>query len=158
MTPDHYVTLYSQPPQLAWRTCCEFHTSPQSFGKIMSTIKPRHAIAYHFFNEEATRYGVYEGIRQTYDGPLSMATDMMVWNVSKDKVIERMATATGEAWSVPGTAVQPPPQKGLPNPMSDFIKAGKWREGYEASDPMLDEHAKKYDLQDQDWRKGYWDK
>ena len=25
------------------------------------------------------------------------------------------------------------------------------------SDRMLDEHSKKYDLEDQDWRKGYWD-
>jgi hypothetical protein len=41
---------------------------------------------------------------------------------------------------------------------SDFIKSGKWREGYEAADKMLDEHAKKYGLEKQDWRKGYWDK
>ena len=47
---------------------------------IMSTIEPRHAVAFHFFNEEATRYGLYQGIRATYDGPLSLATDMMVWN------------------------------------------------------------------------------
>jgi ribonuclease Z len=158
MLPDQWVEYYSQPPQLAWRACCEFHTSPQSFGKIMSTLRPKHAIAYHFFNEEGTRYGVYEGIRETYDGPLSMATDMMVWNVTRDGVTERMAVATDEAWSVPGTAKQPPPVKGLPNPMSEFIRAGKWREGYDAQNEMLDEHMKKYGLEKQDWRKGYWDK
>ncbi len=157
MRPDQWVEFYAQPPQLAWRACCEFHTSPQSFGKIMSTVKPRHAVAYHFFNEEGTRYGIYEGIRETYDGPLSLATDMMVWNITKDKVTERMAAATDEAWGVPGTAVQPPPQRGLPDPMTDFIKGGKWKEGYDASNKMLDEHAKKYKLEDQDWRKGYWD-
>ena len=41
--------------------------------------------------------------------------------------------------------------------MSDLIKKGKWREGYEASDKMLDEHMKKYGLEEQDWRNGYWD-
>ena len=123
----------------------------------MSTIKPRHAIAYHFFNEEATRYGVYEGIRETYGGPLSMATDMMVWNVTKDSITERMATATDEAWGVEGTAVQPPPVKGLPNPMSDYIEGGKWREGYDAQNRMLDEFAKQYGLENEDWRNGYWD-
>ena len=158
MRPEQWVEFYGQPPQLAWRACCEFHTSPQSFGKIMSEVKPRHAAAYHFFNEEGTRYGVYEGIRETYDGPLSMATDLMVWNVTKDAITERMATATEEAWSVPGTAVQPPPQEGLPDPMSDFIKSGKWRAGYEASDGMLDKFMKEYGLENQDWRKGYWDK
>ena len=87
-----------------------------------------------------------------------MGTDMMVWNVTKDEIIERMATATDEAWGVSGTAIQPPPQKGLPDPMTDFIRDGKWREGYEASDRMLDDFAKKFELEDQDWRNGYWDK
>ncbi len=83
---------------------------------------------------------------------------MMVWNVTGDGIEERMATATDEAWGVPGTARQPPPQHGLPDPMSDFIRGGKWREGYEASDEMLDEFRKKHRLEDQDWRKGYWDR
>ena len=34
-------------------------------------VKPRHAVAYHFFNEEGTRYGIYQAIRETYEGPLS---------------------------------------------------------------------------------------
>ena len=69
----------------------------------MSMIKPRHAIAYHFFDEEGTRYGIYDRIRETYDGPLSMATDMMVWNLTRDGVTERMAVSSDEAWDVPGT-------------------------------------------------------
>ena len=42
--------------------------------------------------------------------------------------------------------------------MSSFIRGGKWREGYEVSDKMLDDFTKKYALEEQDWRKGYWDK
>jgi ribonuclease Z len=150
--PQMFVEYYNQPAQLGWRTCCEFHTSGQAFGKVMSTIKPRHAVAFHFFNEEATRYGVYEGIRETYDGPLSMATDMMVWNITKDEITERMAVSPDDAWSVAGTAVQPPPEKGLPDPMSEFINSGRWVEGFKAQDKMLDEYMKKHNLQDQDWR------
>ncbi|MBT8058587.1 MAG: MBL fold metallo-hydrolase [Gammaproteobacteria bacterium] len=157
MRPEQWVELYGQPPQLAWRACCEFHTSPQSFGKIMSELKPRHAIAYHFFNEEATRYGIYEGIRKTYDGPLSLATDRMVWNVTPDSVTERMAVIVDQAWGVPGTAVQPPPVPGQPSPMSDWISSGKWKEGYDAANEMLDGFRKDYGLEDQDWREGYWD-
>jgi hypothetical protein len=82
----------------------------------------------------------------------------MVWNVTKDAVTERMAVSSDDAWGVSGTAKQPPPMSGLPDPMSDFIKSGKWREGYEAQDEMLDEHMKKYGLEKQDWRKGYWSK
>ena len=151
-SPGQLVKYYNQPPQLAWRACCEFHTSPQSFGKIMSTIKPRHAVAFHFFNEEGTRYGIYEGIRETYDGPLSMATDMMVWNITKDTITERMAVSTDDAWSVPGTARQPPPEKGRPNPMSKAINSGRWRPGFEAQDDMLDEFMKAKKLEKMDWR------
>ena len=149
--PERYTTLMAQPPQLSWRMCCEFHTSGQSFGKIMSTIKPRHAVSYHTYEELLP--SVRDGIRETYDGPLSMATDMMVWNITKDKITERMAVSPDRAWAVEGTTQQPPPQPGVPDPMSDFIKQGEWGPGFNAQNPMLDEYAKKYKLEKQDWRK-----
>jgi ribonuclease Z len=124
-TPWQFRTLYNQPPTLAWRTCAEFHTSPPAFGKVMSMVRPRHAVAYHFFNEEATRYQIYDLVRSTYDGPLSMCTDNMVWNITKDKITERMAVSPDEAWSVPGTAAQPPPEPGRPPVMSEEINAGR---------------------------------
>ena len=151
-TPGIAVKYYNQAPQLAWRACCEFHTSAQSFGKIMSTLRPRQAVAFHFFNEEATRYAIYDGIRETYSGPVSMATDMMVWNVTKDRITERMAVSPDNAWSVPGTAPQARPEKGQPNPMSDEINSGRWVEAFRAQDPALDRHMKKYNLEKMDWR------
>ena len=150
--PQQLVDYYNQPPQLAWRACCEFHTSPEAFGKVMSTIKPRHAVAFHFFNDEGTRYGIYDGIRSTYDGPLSMATDMMVWNITRDNITERMAESTDSAWSVPGTAKQPPPKKAQPNPSTEYIEKGRWLPAFKAQDEMLDRHMKKYNLEEQDWR------
>jgi ribonuclease Z len=123
-TPEQMVVFYNQPAQLAWRASGGFHTSPPAFGKMMSMIKPRHAVAYHFFNEEGTRYEIYEQIRTTYDGPLSLAADMMVFNVTKDKITERMAVSTDEAWAVPGTAEQLPPEKGIPDPMTDWTRGG----------------------------------
>ena len=152
--PGVFATLGAQSAQLAWRACCEFHTSGPSFGKIMSTIKPRHAIAYHALLDQGTaQYNLYyDGIRSTYDGPLSIGSDLMVWNVTKDAVTERMAVATRNAWAVEGTTRQPPPNPGAPDPMSDFIKNGEWGPGFNAQNPMLDEFMKKYDLEDKDWR------
>ncbi len=154
MAPELFVKLYNMPPQLAWRACCGFHTSGQAFGKVMSTVKPRHAVAYHFFNEEAIRYSLYDNIRETYDGPLSMATDMMVWNISKDKITERMAVSTEDAWPVPTDAIPPKPEPGYPNPYSKWILEGRLDELVQpAQKRMLDDHMEKYNLQDQDWRK-----
>jgi ribonuclease Z len=152
MVPNDFVQLYNQPPQLAWRACCAFHTSGQAFGKIMSTIQPEHAVAYHFLNEEATRYNLYEAIRETYDGPLSMATDNMVWNVTPEGVTERMAAITHDAWSVPGPSMQGPPETGRRPVFSDFTNSGYWLDAYEAQNEAMDRHMEQYNLQDQDWR------
>ena len=95
----------------------------------MSEVNPRHAVAYHFFNEEATRYSLYENIRETYDGPLSMATDRMVFNITKEKITERMAVMTDDAWSVPSGKRQPGPEKGKPSTFSPYILQGRWDKG-----------------------------
>jgi len=150
-TPEFFVKDYGQPPQLAWRACCAFHTSGPAFGKIMSEIKPRHAVAYHSMEESFP--DLRAGIRETYDGPLSMAVDMMVWNITKAAVVERMAVSPDRASAVPGTTRQPPPQRGQPSPMSKFIMGGEWGPGFNAQNKMLDEHAEKYNLQEMDWRK-----
>ncbi len=145
-TAEQLRTYYNQPPALALAMNTDFHTSAQAFGKVMSEINPRHAVAYHFFNEEGTRYGIYEAIRETYDGPLSMATDLMVWNVTKDWIEERMAVATHEAWSVPGTATQPPPDRTRPDVMTDAIRSGRINVD-DANANMVREFKQKYGLE-----------
>jgi ribonuclease Z len=34
------------------------HTVPAAFGKVMSEVKPRMAIAFHFFNDFDLRYDI----------------------------------------------------------------------------------------------------
>jgi ribonuclease Z len=113
MTSDQMMNKYGQPAQLALRINFTFHTSAQSMGKIMSMTKPRHAVAYHFFNEADTRYPIYDGIRDTYDGPLSMATDNMMWNITRNEITERMVVSPDEAWDVEagGTKLAPDPAR-----------------------------------------------
>jgi hypothetical protein len=47
----------------------------------------------------------------------------MVWNITKDKITERMVVSPDEAWWVPGTAVQKLEPSGW-KPISDFIHSG----------------------------------
>ena len=101
-----------------------FHSSAQAFGKIMSMIRPRHAVAYHFFNEEDTRYPIYDGIRETYDGPLSMATDMMVWNITRDSITERMAVSPDNAWDVEAPGRRPAPDRSRESEYTRFTLDG----------------------------------
>jgi len=145
--PEQMVKMYNQAPPVALYVATKIHTSPQAFGKIMSTIKPKHAVAYHFFNEEETRYGIYEGVRETYDGPLSMATDLMTWNITRDGVRERMATVTEEAWAVDGPVPAPSNEKGDdPNKwMTKEILSGAW-DVSDAEGPMVNKYMEDFNI------------
>ena len=125
MTSDHMMTKYNQPAQLALRINLKFHTSAQSFGQIMSMTQPRQAVAYHFFNDADTRYAIYEAVRETYDGPLSMATDMMVWNITRDAVTERMGVSTDDSWDVEGPSEKLAPDSTRASEYTKFILDGR---------------------------------
>mgnify|MGYP000144459310 CR=1 FL=1 len=88
-------------PESALLVGTQVHTAPEAFGKIMSELKPKMAIAYHFFKDFDTTAEVYERIRKTYDGPLSLAEDYMVWNVTKDNIRVRMAVVDHHTWAPP---------------------------------------------------------
>lgn len=126
-------------PESALLVGTQVHTAPEAFGKIMSEIKPRMAIAYHFFKDFDTTAQINDRIRTTYDGPLSLAEDFMVWNVTKDKIRVRLAVAAEETWSPPLAGKAKPPgdgdkqnfaeKVGIPIESmgySDFISAGSW--------------------------------
>ena len=98
--PD-LITKWRLTPEAALQVGTQIHTAPEAFGKVMSTIKPRHAIAYHFFKDHDTTGPILERIRKTYDGPLSLAEDHMVWNVTKDKITERVALVNEHTWNPP---------------------------------------------------------
>ncbi len=147
-TPQQLVDLYAQSPQQAIVVGTGIHTSPQAFGKVMSTVKPRHAIGYHFFSEQDTIYAIYEGVRQTYSGPLSLAVDNMVWNITKDEIRERSVVSPDQAWAVNGPNRPPkPPAKGsMPDPITDFIKAGRWQPAEQAQAEMVEEFKKEHGM------------
>ncbi len=118
-----------------------------SWGSLRSKIKPRHAIGYHFFNDADTRYGIYDGVRSTYDGPLTLATDNMVLNITKDKITVRDIVSPEQAWSVPGSKRPPkPPAKGtVKDPLSDMMKAGRWNVD-DALKPMVSKFKKEHHM------------
>ena len=107
--PD-LVKRYGLTPEAALQVGTQIHTPPEAFGKVMSIVEPRMAIAYHFWTGIDSTPGVLERIRTTYDGPLSLAKDYMVWNVTKDEIKVRMAAIDHESWNPPA-AYPPEPVK-----------------------------------------------
>jgi ribonuclease Z len=142
LTSGQLQRFYGQPPARSYMMQWDIHVSAPAFGKIMSAMKPRHAVAYHFFNEEATRYAIYDGIRRTYDGPLSMATDMMVWNITRDGIAERMAVGDDNAWDTASPTMPPLPDKSRPSLETELMRSGRW-DTSDVEEPAVSEMVKK---------------
>ena len=132
-------------PQSALLVGSQIHTAPEAFGKVMSMIKPRMAIAYHFFKDFDTAGDILERVRSTYDGPLSLAEDYMVWNVTKDAVRVRMAIIDEDVWPPPATEKPQVPDASTRVAYSKFVVDGKL-DMRKTIQPIYDEINKKYGL------------
>ena len=105
------------------------HTEPQAFGKVMSAVKPRLAVGYHSVQSPQNNAAITEGVRKTYDGPLALARDLMVINVTKETIAVRMASV--DEYVLPPDVTQAykdAPRTDDKSP-SKFILSGKWK-GY----------------------------
>ena len=87
--------------------------------------------AFHFW----TWHDIYDSnlgaVRKTYDGPLTLADDMTVWNVTDAQIVVREAITTED---VAPTTVRPKPTEPLSvNPMrsrlSGFLRASMLANG-----------------------------
>lgn len=85
----------------ALNVATQVHTSPAMFGKVMSQIKPRMAVGYHVFVDFDTYPQIMDEIQSTYDGPVEVALDYMVFNVTKDDIKVRMSSINEDIWPLP---------------------------------------------------------
>ncbi|MGI9243996.1 MAG: guanitoxin biosynthesis MBL fold metallo-hydrolase GntH [Verrucomicrobiales bacterium] len=125
IAPNDLVNLQKWPVADALNVGTQVHTSPAQFGKVMSEVKPRMAVAYHFFNDHNTLPSVMELVRKTYDGPVSFAVDYMVWNVTKDAIRTRMASIDEDIWPLPSISEKLPADPNDRVGFSEFINSGK---------------------------------
>jgi len=121
--PSIMVTKQRFPVGDALNVATQVHTSPAMFGKVMSAIKPRMAVGYHVFNDFDTQPQILEEIRQTYDGPVEVAIDYMVFNVTKKDIKVRMAAIDEDIWPLPSVtkklAADPSQRVGFSKPIME---------------------------------------
>jgi ribonuclease Z len=125
LSPELLVKRQGWPVADALNVGTQVHTSPAMFGKVMSLIQPRMAVAYHFFNDFDTSPIIEGLVRKTYDGPLSLAVDYMVWNVTKDEIRTRMAVINEDIWPQPSVTEKLPADPSQKIGFSDYIKGGR---------------------------------
>jgi len=128
-SPQILLDKQNYRPEFALALSVVKHTSPQQFGKVMAMTEPRLAVGYHFYNDHDTLPITLEEVRRTYNGSLALATDYMVFNVTKDDIRVRMAAVDEEIW--PTNPTRPKEAKpGVNLSFSKFVKNG--------SEPMSD--------------------
>jgi len=104
------------------------HTEPQAFGKVMARLKPRMAVGYHSVQSPENNAAITDGVRAVYDGPLTIARDLMVINVTKEDIVVRMATVDEYVLPpdvTPGYVKAP---RTNPKSPSKAMLEGKWKE------------------------------
>ncbi|MEY3759959.1 MAG: hypothetical protein RIR39_1450 [Pseudomonadota bacterium] len=92
------------------------HTPEKAFGYILGKLKkpPRLAVATHFQAEDDTIRVALHNIQCFYKGPVSIATDLVVLNVSKSRIMERRAVVSDFTWNPP--AADPRAEGGTKDP------------------------------------------
>lgn len=115
LPPDLWLDKYSMSPQAAVMSGTQGHTTPAAFGKVMSIVQPRMAVASHFQNDFDTAVLIESEIRTQYDGPLNLGLDFMVWNITRDKITTRMTVANPESYPPPAQVPAMPPAKNAGN-------------------------------------------
>lgn len=129
LPPDVLAPYFGWSLRQATYVSTRVHTEPKAFGKVMSYVKPRHAMGYHSVLSPGNYEAILEGIRETYDGPLTLARDLTVINVTKDQIVVREASVDDYALppSVTDAYIKAP--RSEEKEPSDKVLAGKW-EGY----------------------------
>lgn len=122
LTVQQFIDFKHYDPKRAKIVATVVHTPPDACGKIFAMLKPRHAIAYHTFSDFNIAPSTIAAIRKTYDGPLTLAQDLLVWNISSDEVRVRQVVAPDDP-----LPAAPPEPAGPPDP-SERTAASEWLE------------------------------
>ncbi len=90
----------NMPLQIAQNVVNE-HTPADMLGRVFSIAKPKLGVGTHFFTNDYTIDEAFAGMASTYDGPVVIAQDLMVINVTPEQIVTRMAKTNLLSWAAP---------------------------------------------------------
>ena len=129
LPPKALATYFGWDMAQATYVSTRIHSEPQAFGKVMAAVKPRLAVGYHSVQSPENNAAIMDGVRKVYDGPLALARDLMVINVTRDKIVVRMAIVDEYVLPPDVTAAYKKAKRSEDKKPSKYIEDGKW-EGY----------------------------
>ncbi len=96
------------------------HTSPTMAGKVFKKAGARMSVMWHLTVDHDTVGAAYKEMRLQYDGPVTIAQDLTVFNVTKDAIVVRQAEVNPFAWPVIGKSKESGPPMSKPNNPPDW--------------------------------------
>ena len=101
----------SMPLKIAEKVVNE-HTPADMLGRVFSIAKPILGVGTHFFVNDYTIDSAFAEISSNYDGPVVIAQDLMVINVTPEQIVTRMAKTDLLSWAAPAPRAkgQKPPK------------------------------------------------
>jgi ribonuclease Z len=124
-TPPQLMEKEHLSAQSALNVATSVHTVPAAFAMVMNEVRPRMAVAYHFFNDFDIRYPMYDAIRRTYKGPLTMATDLLAWNITRRDIRVSQLVVDPASWAAKPRTPPDEPDPHLRTPFSPFVERGR---------------------------------
>ena len=116
-SPDVYAQKAGVPPAFAEMIVNSVHTSPTMAGKVFARVGARMSVMWHLAVDHDTAGSAFRDMRTQYDGPVTIAQDLTVFNLTEDAVVARQAVVDPFPWPVVGpTGVTGPPMNPPPQP------------------------------------------
>jgi ribonuclease Z len=86
-------------------------------GKVFKKARARMSVMWHLAVDHDTVGSAYREMRIQYVGPVTIAQDLTVFNITKDAIVVRQAEVNPVAWPVIGKSnVSGPPMSKPNNP------------------------------------------
>lgn len=116
-TASTYAKKASVPVEFAEQIVNGVHTSPAMAGRVFKKAGARMSVMWHFAVDHETVGPAFKEMREHYDGPVTIAQDLTVFNVTKEAIVTRQSLANPVAWPVVGQSnTTGPPEKNPLNP------------------------------------------
>jgi len=93
-------------------------------GRVFRKAGARMSVMWHLTVDHETAGTSYAGMRTQYEGPVTIAQDLTVFDITKDAVVARQVAGDPYAWPVVGPTVQTgPPMSAPPVPPAWWAQA-----------------------------------
>jgi len=77
------------------------HTTPETLGMLFDIAQPTLGVATHYSLDDDLVDPFFDAIETTYVGPVAIAQDMMVINVTPEQIVSRMSMPNHLSWPEP---------------------------------------------------------